>query len=254
MKPTVLITGATSGIGKSLVERYLRRSVKVLACGRNPEKLEALQDLDVSPNAELRLVQFDQLDPDAIKASFNDIENVDLAILNAGDCEYIDDAMNFDAQLFKRVIDINLSSVADLVESLLPKLAKAQTLDTDENPQLVLIGSSAAMLPFTRAEAYGASKAGLGYLADTLYIDLHPHNIDVSLVLPGFIETPLTDKNDFEMPFLMSSEEAAKRIIKGIEKRQRHIAFPKRLIWSLKLAGLLPAKWWRNVMLKSQTK
>jgi short-subunit dehydrogenase len=160
--------------------------------------------------------------------------------------------MQFNAQLFKRVIDINLSSVADLVQTLLPKLKNACQFDPENNPQLVLVGSSAAMVPFTRAEAYGASKAGLGYLADSLYIDLYPHDIDVSLVLPGFIKTPLTDKNDFQMPFLMTSDEAAVRITDGIENRQRHIAFPKRLIWTLKFASWLPAKWWRTIMLKSQ--
>lgn len=246
MNKRILVTGATSGIGHSLVQRYLSQGHLVYACGRNAEKLAKLVNETKELSGTLVLVQFDQLDEQQTKLALSEVKHLDIAVLNAGDCEYIDNAMEFDAALFKRVIDINLTSVGFLVSQLLGKL------DTDNNtPQLVFVGSSAAMAPFTRAEAYGASKAGIGYLADSLYIDLKPHNIDVSLVLPGFIKTPLTDKNDFSMPFLLTSEEAAQRIDAGIEKRQRHIAFPKRLIWSLKIANWLPATWWRSIMLKS---
>ncbi len=242
----ILVTGATSGIGKSLVLEYLRLGHDVIACGRNADKLAELDSQQKGLAGHITLLRFDQLQQHEIAASFASLDKFDIAIFNAGDCEYMDSPEKFDAALFKRVIDINLSSVADLIEHVIPKLNSQQ-----EHAQLILVGSSAAMMPFTRAEAYGASKAGLGYLADSLYIDLHPHNIDVSLVLPGFIKTPLTDKNDFEMPFLMTSDEAAKRIIKGIKQKSRHIAFPKRLIWSLKILSWLPATWWRALMLKS---
>ena len=241
MSKRVLITGATSGIGKSLAELYAGRGHSVYACGRNQEKLNEL-----AQHGGIEALQFDQLNTSEVKSVLANLDPIDIAILNAGDCEYIDDALNFDADLFKRVIDINLTSVGSLLQQILPQLNR----ETD-TAQLVLVGSSASMVPFTRAQAYGASKAGIAYLADSLYIDLQPHNIDVSLVLPGFIKTPLTDKNDFSMPFLMTSDEAAERIYQGIEKRQRHIAFPKRLIWSLRAAKCLPAKWWRKIMLNS---
>lgn len=241
MSKQVLITGATSGIGKSLAELYASKGYSVYACGRNKEKLDEL-----SKRGGIIPLRFDQLDSSDTKAVLGNLEPIDIAIFNAGDCEYIDDPLHFDADLFKRVIDINLTSVGTLLQQVLPQLNR----ETD-TAQLVLVGSSASMVPFTRAQAYGASKAGIAYLADSLYIDLQPQNIDVSLVLPGFIKTPLTDKNDFNMPFLMSSEEAAERIYKGVSKRKRHIAFPKRLIWSLKFAQWLPATWWRKIMLKS---
>lgn len=241
MSKHVLITGATSGIGKSLAELYASKGYSVYACGRNKQKLDELKK-----RGGIIPLQFDQLNSSETKAVLGNLEPIDIAIFNAGDCEYIDDALHFDADMFKRVIDINLTSVGTLLQQVLPQLNR----ETD-TAQLVLVGSSASMVPFTRAQAYGASKAGIAYLADSLYIDLKPQNIDVSLVLPGFIETPLTDKNDFNMPFLMSSDEAAERIYKGIAKRKRHIAFPKRLIWSLRFASCLPATWWRKIMLNS---
>ncbi|WP_230961342.1 SDR family NAD(P)-dependent oxidoreductase [Psychrosphaera haliotis] len=251
MSQRVLVTGATSGIGHSLVINYLEKGDVVYACGRSAEKLAAISEQAQQLSGTLKLVQFDQLEENELVSALNEVEALDIAILNAGDCEYIDIALDFDANLFKRVIDINLTSVGVLVREILPKLKEATTANSSVNPQLVFVGSSAAMMPFTRAQAYGASKAGIGYLADSLYIDLKPHNIDVSLVLPGFIKTPLTDKNDFEMPFLLTSDEAAKRIDSGIQRRHRHIAFPKRLIWSLKFASWLPATWWRKIMLNS---
>lgn len=241
MSKRVLITGATSGIGQSLAELYAGRGYSVYACGRNKDKLDEL-----AQKGGIETLQFDQLKPSEVDDVLTDLDPIDIAILNAGDCEYIDDALNFDADMFKRVIDINLTSVGKLLQRILPQMNR----ETD-TAQLVLVGSSASMTPFTRAQAYGASKAGIAYLADSLYIDLQPHNIDVSLVLPGFIKTPLTDKNDFSMPFLMTSDEAAERIYQGVTKRKRHIAFPKRLIWSLKFANCLPATWWRKIMLNS---
>lgn len=241
MSKRVLVTGATSGIGHSLAKLYSAKGYNVYACGRNADKLAELQEY---PN--ITPLQFDQLDTSDVKAVLANLAPIDIAILNAGDCEYIDDPLHFDAELFKRVIDINLTSVGGLLQQILPQL------NTNTNPaQLVLVGSSASMVPFTRAQAYGASKAGIAYLADSLYIDLKPQNIDVSLVLPGFIETPLTDKNDFDMPFVLTSDEAAQRIFDGVGRRRRHIAFPKRLIWSLKFASWLPSTWWRALMLKS---
>jgi short-subunit dehydrogenase len=115
---------------------------------------------------------------------------------------------------------------------------------------VVFVSSSATILPFPRSEAYGASKAGMDYLAKSLRLDLVSNDISVTLVHPGFIKTPLTDKNDFSMPFLLTSEEAAQRIVKGVKAQKNYIHFPKRLTLLLKLFSLLPSSLWQSLILR----
>ncbi|RLV61613.1 SDR family NAD(P)-dependent oxidoreductase [Parashewanella curva] len=232
----VLITGASSGIGAALYSQYISQGFNVIACGRNQQKLEELTQAHVKGTG----LVFDVTQQQQVVEATRDIDELDILILNAGDCKYIDDAKHFDASLFKHNIETNLISVGYLLESLLPKLK--------HGGQLVLVSSSATIVPFPRAEGYGASKAGMDYLAKSLTIDLKPHNIDVSLVHPGFVKTPLTDKNDFSMPFLIDAEQAAQAIFAGVSKRKRYIHFPKRLTLLLKMFSLLPFAWWSKMI------
>lgn len=236
---TILITGATSGIGLALFEHYVARGDKVIACGRDPAKLALLS------NKAYKTCLFDLNNSADIEQQLNSIGELDIVILNAGDCRYIDDAKHFDGKLFADIITTNLSSLGWLMQFTLPKL--------NNGGQLVLVSSSATILPFPRSEAYGASKAGMDYLANSLRLDLLEHNIDVTLVHPGFVKTPLTDKNDFDMPFLITSSEAATRIIAGVDKRKRYLHFPKRLTLLLKLISYLPSSLWQKIITRKQT-
>ena len=102
------------------------------------------------------------------------------------------------------------------------------------------MGSSVTYLPLPRAEAYGCSKAGLRYLMDSLRIDLAHEDIDVTLVSPGFVDTPLTQKNDFPMPMRWPVEKAARHIALKLDRQPYHIAFPGPFIAILRLLGSLP--------------
>lgn len=228
---TLLLTGATSGIGEALCKQYLNLGWKVIACGRNAEKLALL-----AVHSNVTTIQLDLTDEAQVIEKFSFLSTLDLVILNAGSCEYIDDAQHFDGQLFARVINTNLISVGYCLQTLLPKI--------NAGGQLALVGSSASILPFSRAQAYGASKAGIAYLASSLAIDLKKHNIDVSLIRPGFVKTPLTDKNDFNMPMCISSEEASDFIVNGLNKRQFDIHFPKKFTLILKTIAFLPENIW----------
>lgn len=230
----ILITGATSGIGLALFEKYCQKGDQVIACGRDEKKLAKLKN-----NAD-KICLFDITQPNQIEAQAKEIDALDMFILNAGDCRYIDDAKNFDGQLFADIIATNLTSLGWLLQYLLPKVKKGG--------QLVFISSSATILPFPRSEAYGASKAGMDYLANSLRLDLAAENITVTLVHPGFVKTPLTDKNTFNMPFLMSSDNAAQQIINGIEKRKSYLHFPKRLTLLLKVFSFLPSPIWQALI------
>jgi NAD(P)-dependent dehydrogenase (short-subunit alcohol dehydrogenase family) len=228
----MLITGATSGIGLGLAKHYARNA-KVFACGRNEEALKTLSQF-----ANIEALEFDVTEIDSIKRACAHIECLDVLILNAGNCEYIDDARNFDSALFKRVIDVNVLSIGYCLEVLLPKVKRGG--------QLVIVSSSASFLPLPRAQAYGASKAAVSYLAKTLSVDLK--DIDVSVVHPGFVKTPLTAKNDFPMPMAITVEDAVKAIAKGVSKRHREIHFPKRFTYLLKLLQLLPSSVWYTLV------
>ncbi len=227
----ILVTGATSGIGKQLALDYRAEGHDVWAVGRNAEALAQLGAKGISTG------QVDLTQREESLAYFASLDAVDLAILNAGICEYVD-LPEFDSRLFARVVRANLESIAISIEGILPLLRKGV------RPQLVGMGSSAAYLPLPRAEAYGASKAAVAYLMDTLRISLAKDAIDVTLVCPGFVKTPLTDRNDFPMPFRISVSEASKYIRKGIACRKLEIHFPKRFTFVLKVLTLVPRAIW----------
>ena len=233
---TILITGATSGIGAALFETYSNNNHKVIACGRNVKQLDAIKE------KAYKTCLFDMTKQEEIKIQTESIDEIDILILNAGNCRYIDNAKQFNGELFADVINTNLISLGWLLQYLLPKVKKGG--------QVVFVSSSATILPFPRSEAYGASKAGMDYLAKSLRLDLVSNDISVTLVHPGFIKTPLTDKNDFSMPFLLTSEEAAQRIVKGVKAQKNYIHFPKRLTLLLKLFTLLPSSLWQSLILR----
>lgn len=236
---TVLITGATSGIGEALFYHYAGLGYQVIACGRNQQKLDKLASFKKNAHC----LAFDITIDEQVKQAAAQINKIDLLVLNAGDCQYIDDVMKFDSNRFAQVINTNLISMGIMLEHFLSKIPKGG--------RVAFVSSSASILPFTRSEAYGASKAGVDYLANSLRLDLVKQQIKVSLIHPGFIKTPLTDKNDFDMPFLLSAEEAAKRIYQGIAAEKDYIHFPKRLTMLLKTFAILPNFIWRSIALRS---
>lgn len=239
---TVLITGATSGIGKQLALDYAKNGWSVIACGRNKKVLAELEQVgNVSTSA------FDISIPSEIhEASKKLNQALDLMILNAGTCEYMDNVKHFDTDMFRRVVNSNVLGTSDCLSAFLPKVK--------DGGQLALMGSSASFFPFTRSQAYGASKAAIAYLAETMAVDLAPHNIAVSLISPGFVETALTDKNDFDMPMKITVEQASTEIIKGLSKRKLHVKTPRLFTFILGLISRLPMsfKHWLSLrMVKS---
>ncbi len=229
----ILITGATSGIGKQVAKDYLLDGHTVYAVGRDDEALAELTQLGANA------VDLDLMDREKVIATFAAIEQVDLAICCAGACEYLD-MPNFDSESFMKVMSINMGTLSHAIEGVLPKLIASKG-------RLVGIGSASAYVPFARAEAYGSSKAAIHYLMKTLQISLAPHDVAVSLVVPGFVETPMTQQNDFPMPFLQTTEQASRAIRQGIANGDEVIEFPKKLTLPLKTLGALPDMVWQQV-------
>ncbi len=173
---TVLITGASSGIGAGLATSFAAEGYHVIACGRDPARLEALHQ--TCPNLTVRL--FDMTDRDACRQALSGIY-ADLVILCAGTCEYLDRGV-VDAALVERVMNTNFLGPVNCLAALQPQLVAGN--------RVVLVSSMAHWLPFPRAEAYGASKAALSWFADSLRPGLGAQRDCRHGDLPGFVDTP----------------------------------------------------------------
>jgi NAD(P)-dependent dehydrogenase (short-subunit alcohol dehydrogenase family) len=231
----VWVTGASAGIGRALADEFVRRGARVAASARNAHALGEL----ASECGDDRLIPIplDVTDHganlDAAAQILRRLGGLDIAVLNAGTCEYVD-VRHFDGRIFDRVMRTNFVGMAYGVEAALPLLRRSQ------HPQLAGMSSTVAYGALPRAEAYGASKAAVRHMFECLRIDLAREKIAVSVICPGFVDTPLTRRNDFPMPFLIDAGAAARRIVDGIAARRREIHFPWRFSVPFKLAALLP--------------
>jgi len=242
----IWITGAGSGIGAAIALQFASAGHTVLISGRNAERLD-----EVSrhyPNHILPLV-FDVTDETAVATTTAAMESLcpwlDLVILNAGSCEYTDPPA-LDPAMFRRVMDTNFFGLLNSFNVALPLLRRAPA-----RPHLSGVASMARYVGFPRAEAYGASKAAAAYLLNSLRADFGRW-LDVTVINPGFVTTPMTASNDFPMPFLISAEDAARRIVSGLASRPLSLNFPRRLHWCLRLAQLLPGIWYKHIIPRLQ--
>ncbi|HHF3007750.1 SDR family oxidoreductase [Vibrio diabolicus] len=231
MNNTILITGATSGIGKQLALDYANSDWSVIACGRNKDVLAELG----AASSNIHTLQFDVTNHEQTQHALSSLPFTPSTwVFNAGDCEYMDNGV-VDAKLMARVMNVNVVGVANCVEGCQPHL--------DKGHRIVIVGSIASEVALPRAEAYGASKAAVSYFARTLAVDLKKKGIQVVTVFPGFVETPLTDKNDFEMPMIISTQQASNSIRKQLAANKTHIYFPARFTSILRFISLLPYSW-----------
>lgn len=230
----IWLTGASSGIGAALAEQLLQQGHHLALSARRREPLEALA---ARWPQQVLVLDGDLADPATVQAMGARLATewgaLDSVLLNAGTCEYVD-VRQFEAAMLARMLDSNLLSAAYCIEAALPLLRKGR------EPLLAGVSSAVTFLALPRAEAYGASKAGLRYLLQSLRTDLADEGIAVCVISPGFVDTPLTRRNDFPMPMRWSSERAARYIAQRLPRRPQEIAFPGLFIASLLLLAHLP--------------
>jgi len=239
---SIWVIGASTGIGASLVTALDESNVQIFVSARNLSKMNTL-----FPQCAARIIpiEMDVVSEPSVSNAIDKISqhtaHLDTVIINAGTCEYID-SMSIDVESVKRVMNTNFYGALHVINASLPLIREAKKIRANA-PQLVLVSSSVTYQALPRAGAYGASKAAIRYMMECLKLDLQHEGIDIRVVSPGFVKTPLTDKNDFPMPFRISADEAAQRIVKGLNGKAFDIHFPKRFTLILKALSCLPDSW-----------
>ena len=234
----VWLTGASSGIGAALA-RSLAATGCVLALTARRETVltQLAEELSKSFGAKVISAPGDVRSQAGASAIFAAVQQqlgpVDLLIANAG-THIPTNVAKFDTEEYEEIMRLNYFGALHCIQAVLPGMLARKT------GQLVGVSSVAAYRALPYAAAYGASKAALSHFLESIRFDLIPHGIHVSVVSPGFVKTPLTDKNDFPMPCLIDADDAARRMLRGIEQKQFEVHFPKRFTVFLKLLRVIP--------------
>ncbi len=235
----VWITGASSGLGFELALRYASDGYTVVASARRKDKLLALvaQARSQGFNGKVLPVVLDVTNDESVNKAIGEILNTagipDIVVLNAGYYEPCS-LEEISLQHFLLTYEVNVHGVVRCLFGMLDELKQK------DQSQVVLVSSVAGYSGLPRAAAYGSSKAALIHLAESLRHECKASGINITLVNPGFVKTPLTDKNEFPMPFIMSVEKATDAMYKGIQSGRFEVTFPKRFTWMLKFLRILP--------------
>jgi NADP-dependent 3-hydroxy acid dehydrogenase YdfG len=231
----VWVIGASSGIGEACAKALLQRNAKVALSSRRLERLEAIaKEFNASQSL---LLPVDVMNTDAILNSYQTIieqwGGIDLLLFVSG--IYIPlRADDFNMEDAQKTVDSNILGPMRAVATVLPSMLKAG------KGHIAIVGSVAGYSGLPKALAYGPTKAAMINFCETLFYDLQPKGISVHMISPGFVATEATAQNDFEMPALISAEEAANEILQGIQQGEFDIHFPKRFSSFLKFLRILP--------------
>ena len=229
----VWITGASSGIGRATALELAKRGDRVIASARSGTELDEL----ARSAAGILPWPIDVTDGVGVQAMVAAAEAahgpIDVALLNAGTHAPVN-AADFTAEGLRALCELNLFGTANCLETSFARMMPRG------RGRIVVMSSSAGFGGLPTAAYYAASKAALTTMVEALRFDAVKAGIVLQIVHPGFVDTPLTKKNSFKMPFLLSPAKAARRIASGMERDGFEIAFPRRLVWPLKLARLLP--------------
>ena len=235
MKPGIAwIIGGGSGIGASVAKLLAERGWTVAISGRRRDKLDEV----ATASASIRPYVLDVTDSAAIASTITsvvaDLGRIDLFIFGAAAWQPMD-VGDYAFDKFEKVIDTNYLGLLRIADPLLKQM------ESQGGGHFAAIASVAGYFGLPRSAAYSSPKAAIINLLETMRAELAPKNIKVRMIAPGFVKSELTDKNDFPMPFLMETDDAAKRIVDGLTQSDRfEIAFPKRMIWLMKTVRWLP--------------
>jgi len=236
---TILITGATGGIGAALARSYAQPGRTLILHGRDTARLAALTQECEARGAQVHGVTFDLRDAAAAIEALRSVSNqyaIDLAIVNAGVSRAIGNGLEAESwDTARTVLTVNLDGAIATVAGVLPDMRRRGA------GQIAIVSSLAAYFGLPITPTYCASKAALKVYGEAMRGLLAPHGIAVNVVLPGFVRTPMNERSSGAKPFLMSPERAATLIRRGLERNRARIAFPHILAWGMWFLSALPA-------------
>lgn len=223
------VVGASHGLGEALARALDRAGARLVLSARSEAKL-----LEKSRNfSQARVAPLDVTDSSSVEAAVAQAGEVDSILWCVGDYTPMS-AQEWDPDAVEKMFDVNLLGAVRLFGRVVPDMVRRNA------GRIVIIGSLSGFRGLPGAIGYGASKAGLMHLAEDLHADLNRTNVLVQLVNPGFIKSRLSDKNDFDMPQLMTPEAAAERVMQAIRSGRFQTSFPRPFSWLFTSRGLIP--------------
>ena len=226
---TYWLIGASEGLGRALAKQLNAKGARLILSARNAERLESLStELSDAP-----VLSLDVTDTDAVRQAAASIGDLHGVIFNVGTYEPMR-TTDWDSDTALKMCDVNFTGALRVLGEVVPQFVEQGHGD------ITLVGSLAGYRGLPAAIGYGASKAALVSLAETMRFDLKDTGVTVRLVNPGFIKTRLTQKNSFRMPMLMTPEDAAQRVVKAMKQRRFRTDFPAPFSWLIRCVDVLP--------------
>ena len=231
---TIWITGASTGIGRALAIKFAKNGWNVAASARRENLLKELEEL----NQDIYSFPLDVTDKEKCKEVFKKIEDkfktIDISFFSTGTWDPGKEK-EIDVEQIENVMKVNIFGTLNCIKSV------EKYYRNKKSGHISIVSSIAGYRGLPNSTGYGPSKSALNNLAESLFFDFKRYGVRVSLISPGFIKTPMTDKNDFKMPFLRTTDFAADKIYEGLVNSNKfEIHFPKQLTLILKLLRILP--------------
>lgn len=233
----IIITGASAGLGRALAREFATRGARLVLAARRGDLLEEVADEVRDRGGEARTIAVDVTLGDAarriVAAADDAYGGVDVVVMNAGIGfpAFVD---TFSADETERVMAVNYTSAVRMIEAVLPRMLASNS------GQLVAITSLASFRGMPGSGAYNASKAALTILMESIRTELRPTGITVTTIFPGFVRTAMTDRNEFHMPWMLEPDDAARRMVRAIERRRADVRFPLPLAALVRISTYAP--------------
>lgn len=236
---TILLAGASSGIGEALAVTLAKKGATLGLIARREELLIDLAARCEAVGGKAMVLPCDVVDPTAVQMAADKFRtecgHIDIMIANAGIGGNDPLTRAYDPASVKKLIDINLLGAVNSIHAVIPHMIERRS------GQLVAISSLAGFRGLPKSAAYSASKAAMTAFFESVRLDNARHGIDVTIIQPGFIKTPLTSGRSNKMPFILELDDSIPYFISAIEKKKKFAAFPFTLALIVKLGRIMPA-------------
>ena len=236
----VFLTGASSGIGEALAFEMAKRGAIVGMLARREDLLKEISEKIEASGGASRYYAADVTDAKAVAEAAKSLQNefgkIDILIANAGIGGNNEETRNLNAEAVAKVININLIGAVNAVAAVLPAMLE------NKNGQLVAVSSLAGFRGLPKSAAYSASKAGMTAFFESVRLDVQHQGVDVTIIQPGFIKTPLTSGRGAKMPFLMELDDAIPHFLNAVEKHKKFAAFPWQLATFVRAGKFFPTR------------